>query len=468
MALRFQALEYTINGTFIPSEYEFNGSKSNGWEILRNNRPHLTLGEGYELLKTMLCGICATDLDRKFYPFALPQIIGHEVVVKNLTGRQKFVVEINDTPYYRGSKTSDIFCSAGLPTHSPGRMVLGIDRLPGGFGPYILAPCKAVIPIENLSEQTAVLIEPFAAALHAVNASPPQHNDTIAVLGPRRLGTLLIAALSAYKHASGKQFKIYALARRQSVLDLCRRLGADVTINVSATNLTSFKQRFDIVYDTTGSALGFDAALSLAKRELHLKSTTGQPTCGLDNLTAFVVDELSLLPFNEANLEFKWAPENRPNETLYLSPNTELPQNFKKNTYRMSPFDAQAILDSQEFDQRLPRFDIAVASTLEDIDSIIRPSKNNENALVRPRGAILFQGNTGSNPLLQFIARGGRLTSSRCGDFRPAIRILEDHADIADKMAHYCISHMFPVESLDTAFQYATHPSAIKVIVKHM
>lgn len=55
------------------------------------------------------------------------------------------MVEINDTYEARGDEEKDSFCLAGLPTHSPERRTLGINMLPGGFGPYILAPRNAII-----------------------------------------------------------------------------------------------------------------------------------------------------------------------------------------------------------------------------------------------------------------------------------------------------------------------------------
>ena len=65
--------------------------------------------------------------------------------------------------------TDCAFCASGLHKHCPERLVLGIHDLPGGFGPWILAPTRAVHRIpDNVPSGTAVLIEPFAAALNAV------------------------------------------------------------------------------------------------------------------------------------------------------------------------------------------------------------------------------------------------------------------------------------------------------------
>ncbi|MBW1898286.1 MAG: alcohol dehydrogenase catalytic domain-containing protein, partial [Deltaproteobacteria bacterium] len=319
MKINFNTLEYTDQGLFNEADYMFEGNVDTGWQILRKGQRHLILGEGYRLMKTRMCGICSTDLARRFLPFPLPQVIGHEVIAEDPESMEKSVVEINDTPYSRGDKIQDVFCRSGLHTHSPGRMVLGIDRLPGGFGPYILVPKNAVVPIQDLSEYSGVLIEPFAAAFHAITVSPPGRGDSVAVLGPRRLGALLIAGLKAYRRLSGADFKIYALAKYKNILRLCSSLGSDHEIDLANVNEKSITDRFDIVYDTTGTESGFELALKLAKREVHLKSTSGRKVCGFNNLTPFVVDEFSLLPFSPENIDFIWAGEKRENRKIYAA-----------------------------------------------------------------------------------------------------------------------------------------------------
>ena len=465
MEIRFQALEYKAKNDFGLAEYLFSGEHNTGWEILRNGEPHLMLGKGYRLLQSRVCGICATDIDRHFLPFPLPQIIGHEVVAQSLDGKQRYVVEINDSPFYRGE--SDIFGDSGLPTHTPGRMCLGIDRLPGGFGPYILAPQHAIIPVDDIDDGTAVLIEPFAAALQAVIASPPFGGSSVAVLGPRRLGALLIAALSTYRDMSGSRYSINALSRHKEILNVCMKLGADYGVDLSLNSHGSSSDKFDIVYDTTGTVSGFEQALMLARQEIHLKSTNGQPMCGLNNLTAFVVDELALLPFTSEHLDFCWPNETRRNQTIYCAPGAQGLMISGRTVYGGDVSGAEAVLHGNAFAGRLPRFDLAVASSPVEIDAITRPSQANENSLVRPRGAILFAGDPGENLLLNFLARGGRLRSSRCGDFHTALQIVRGHRSVVNNLAHYLISHLFPVRELPTAFGYAQDKRAYKVIVKH-
>ena len=96
----------------------------------------------------------------------------------------------------------------------------------------------------------------------------------VAVLGPRRLGMSIVAALVGYKTkvpnfeitVIGKflKEKNLRLGRHQHLLDLCATIGADRVINTE--NTVPETRYYDIVFDTTGSESGFELALSLTKK----------------------------------------------------------------------------------------------------------------------------------------------------------------------------------------------------------
>ena len=468
MKQKFHAMEYTSKDTFIPSEYTFEGDELKGWDITRNGESYLKLSMGYKLLKTKACGVCSTDIDRRFLPFPLPQIIGHELIAEDPISKKLYAVEINDTLQARGAEQLDSFCSTGLSTHSPSRMVLGIDRLPGGFGPYILAPKNAMVEIQNIDANTAVLIEPFSAALQAITSSPPHENSIVAVLGPRRLGSLIIGALSIFRKSSGINFKIVSLARHDHLLNLSINLGADEAIDLRKNSLDLIK-KFDIVYDTTANPLGFEDAIKYSKKEVHLKSTNGQTVCGIKKMTELVVDEISILPYNDNNLNFHWENENRKNEIVYVSHTLvnkiKLDSKFKVFS-TMDVIELYGILQSDVFKDRLPRFDLAIVSNTQEIDFVLRPDPNSEESLLRPRGAILLDAKETQNPFLNFIHSGGNLRSSRCGDFHLALEMLDKNPELAKNLSKNMISHEFMSINLEAAFLKAKESDSIKVIVK--
>src|SRR5262249_29213965 len=152
---------------------------------------------------------------------------GHEVVAVDHDGTPA-VVEINASHAARGLTAPCAYCARGLPSHCPERLVLGIHDLPGGFGPWLLAPTAAVLPLPpGVAPSLATFVEPFAAALHAARVATRLPRGRVAVLGPRRLGMLVVAALAGWRRRAGERYEIVALARRPELRDLAGRLGAD-------------------------------------------------------------------------------------------------------------------------------------------------------------------------------------------------------------------------------------------------
>ena len=466
MHITFNAPEYHADGNFRNAQYSFDGSADDGWEIRRDGRPHMRLPEGYRLLRCQQCGVCSTDLARRYLPFPLPQIIGHELIATDESG-QRYVVEINASHKARGVADNCAFCTAGLPTHCPGRIVLGIHDLPGGFGPWILAPREAAIPVDDdLPANSLILVEPFAAALHAVDRIQPQEGDTIAVLGPRRLGMLVVAALRAYRTESQLDFTILALSRHPELLTLATLFGATDTMAVNGDGALLRDHLADVVIDTTGNADGLDLAVRLARREVHLKSTHGRPASGLAHLTECVVDEIGLARLEECELptaicggkpRVAWLVEGDIPDWLENAADV---QRFASPVHALAYF--------EEHGQPLPRADAAVVDGAHGVDAALRPHETREISLVRPRGVVLIRPeNDDGSQLLDAIAkRGLRLSTSRCGDFRRALALMERDPflqGIGDKL----ITHRFPIDQIAQAFSVAGSPACIKAVIEH-
>ncbi|MEM7204568.1 MAG: alcohol dehydrogenase catalytic domain-containing protein [Planctomycetota bacterium] len=487
MEIRFAAAEYRADTTFADVELTF-ARDARGWRVLRAGAEHLALGPGYRPLRTVQCGVCSTDLARHFLPFPLPQVIGHELVAADDDGR-RYVVEINASHHARGlDGAACAFCQAGLPTHCPDRLVLGIHDLPGGFGPRVLVPEHAMLPLPaDLSLDTATLIEPFAAALHAVTTVAPRPGESIAVLGPRRLGLLVIAALAAHRRARNRPgtFEIVALARRPAMLEAAREIGADRGECVDEDPGRA-SPRFDVVIDTTGNPAALPLAAALARREVHIKSTHGQPSGGLQHVTELVVDELRIERLPEPTRLARFAlTQERPPVIAWLAEAPAPPALRAVADLREGA--AAAVLDqlAQHPDPAgLGRVDAAVVDTGAALDAAVRPLPTQETSLVRPRGTLLVapsepapagsrEGSPGPTAavdgadLLEVVAaRGVRVSTSRCGDFATALALLA--ADPAlQRLGDRLISHRYPATDLAQAFATARSPNALKVVVEH-
>jgi threonine dehydrogenase-like Zn-dependent dehydrogenase len=101
---------------------------------------------------------------------------------------------------------------------------------------------------------------------------------------------------------------------------------------------------------------------------------------------------------------------------------------------------------------------------------VVRPTDDAAHALIRPRGTIYIDGlrNAADHPLGEALARGLRLSSSRCGSFAQALALLKNHPDIADLLAHRMITHRFDQHSMTEAFEVAADSSrSIKVLITY-
>ncbi|MCW5890371.1 MAG: alcohol dehydrogenase catalytic domain-containing protein [bacterium] len=449
----FAAPEYQPDGSIAPARYAFAGSSADGWTITREGREHLRLGPGYRLLETSHCGICATDLARRHLPFPLPQITGHEAVARD-EGGQTVVVEINASHAARGLP-HDAWCAhcrAGMPSHCPDRLVLGIHDLPGGFSPWMLAPVDAILPVPAaLSPRTTTLVEPFAAALHAVHRIGPRARERIAVLGPGRLGSLVVAALAAWRRRARAPIGIVAVGRRSEALARARALGADETLDVAglgdATGIA------DVVVETTGSPDGLALALRLATRAVHVKSTTGQPSLGLRHLTELVVDEVGLLPWRPGEP----LPPGATSAAVHVRACRRARRARRGGPAGRRSGAARAL--------PLGGADLAVAADAAEADAMLRPEPGVERGAVRARGTILCDGD-GDDLVGTLARRRVELGSSRCGDFRAALDLLVDPS-LAEPLGARLVGDVVPAERLADGFARAAAPGAGKVLVAH-
>jgi hypothetical protein len=93
------------------------------------------------------------------------------------------------------------------------------------------------------------------------------------VLGPRKLGLLIVSALCGWRKIHQREFSIVAIARHDTLKGVTLRLGADQFININSYPRSTDKSpsadlmhSFDVVFDTTGTPSGFNLALQLTKK----------------------------------------------------------------------------------------------------------------------------------------------------------------------------------------------------------
>jgi threonine dehydrogenase-like Zn-dependent dehydrogenase len=475
-SVEFRAQEYRADTTFLEKPFRYEGDPASGWVIFREGQEILQLPAGYRLLRSLRCGVCATDLARHFLPFPLPQVTGHEVVAEDDAGR-RVTAEINASHLATGSPLAETcpFCRNGLPTHCPDRLTLGIDRLPGGFAPWILVPRNNVVEIpESFSLPVSVLIEPFAAALHAARRMRLAGASRVAVLGAGRLGLLIVAALRGARETQNASFSIEAIDPNPVRRRTASSMGADVLWPDADAVVRAQGSRpcFDLVVESTGSRKGMETAVSLARREVHVKSTTGQETLGLRHLTELVVDEVSLGRFDPEAIDADSVKPGAGKIALLLGGRvlSGAAGPLEKAGFRVRSLQGADGFPKPSAGQAgglMEQADLVVVDSVEGVDRAIRPWPDLERGLVSPRGTILIaDAGQARNGLLEpVLGRGVRVSTSRCGDFHQAVSTLKTLERLGIDLG-ILVTETLPVSELPRAFERARAPENIKVVVE--
>ena len=244
---RFKLLKAFIRGKINPKSVW----KSGGPVSLRNTPYPKLIAEDWVIIKTVLCGICGSDmtelqlkgsLDNPIRSFiSFPQIMGHEPVgiIENV-GLKVTKLKKGDhvviSPWFsckpRGISPMCSRCLLGDFKHCknfqrgnlPVGMHLGVTQGYGGFSPYLTVhESQCFLIPENISFEQAVLADPFSVSFHSLILLNPDPVSQILVYGLGIIGLLTILCLKnifKVKHVIG-------IGRYQFQKDLALKLGAD-------------------------------------------------------------------------------------------------------------------------------------------------------------------------------------------------------------------------------------------------
>ena len=288
--------------------------------------PHPTR-DGWVMAKTRLTGICGSDAKQVFSDFgddfsdsalntyfSVPTVLGHEVVaeiaevgnaVSHLEVGQRVVLNPWLSCVPRGITPLCGSCQAGdlsLCWHfTEGPIAPGIHTgtsrdAPGGFAEYLPAHESMFFPIpDSVSDEQAVLADPFAVSLHSITRHPPPPGGKVLVYGGGALGTTATAILRALH----PDVEVMVVARFPAQAALARRLGAAVVNPYPREQLLEEAAAWsggvlqptqrgslpmahpggiDVVYDTVGTGHTAEVGVRLLKsRGTMVKSGVNAP-----------------------------------------------------------------------------------------------------------------------------------------------------------------------------------------------
>lgn len=228
------------------------------------------LGADDVQVRVTLAGLCGTDYriwtgDR---PVRYPLVMGHEFVgrvdaigpsVTRVKSGDRIVVEPN---YSCGHCP---LCREGNRNLCLSRTAIGID-VDGCFAEIVHVPSACCWPVPgDLPDDLAVITEPLAVVVRAVNRGAAKPGETAAVVGAGTLGLLALQVLRA------RGARVLVVSRTERRLALARELGAEVASVVAARPLDvlagefSGREGVDLVIETAGTAEAVVHAVSLVR-----------------------------------------------------------------------------------------------------------------------------------------------------------------------------------------------------------
>ena len=249
------------------------------------------------LIRVLAAGICGTDLEliRGYAGFS--GVPGHEFVG---------VVESGDPDWIGRRVVGEITvgcercagCRSAGRGHCDVRTVLGIRGRDGAFAEYLSLPASNLHALPaGVDDETAVFVEPTAAACRILEQVRIEPGSRVVVVGAGRLGLVIAQVLRAHGGL------VTIVARSERSQSMSKGLGFDVLTVASAA--ASHGRKFDLAVDATGDPAGFGVATALIRPRgtLVLKSTFhGETSVGFSPL---VVDEITIVgsrcgPFSRA------------------------------------------------------------------------------------------------------------------------------------------------------------------------
>jgi threonine dehydrogenase-like Zn-dependent dehydrogenase len=303
--------------------------------------------DDWVLIKAKYCGICGSDYKQVFAVgnwdnpmtalITFPQVLGHEVVgiiekVGPAVKERRVGERVALNPWLsckpRGIKELCPSCAQGnfsrCYNFHKGIIPAGIhtgnsSAATGGFAPLVPAHESMCFPVpDGISDEQAVLADPFSVSLHAILNFPPGPQDTVVVYGCGTLGLLAVAILKALY----PDLRIIAIYRYEHQKALATRFGASETVPCRPS--TSIIRRIasivgadvlvpehgkpmlnggvQAIYDSVGTAESMEVGLRICDYRAKIV-VTGVGTPKRFEWTPFYFKEVSIIGSNAFGYE---------------------------------------------------------------------------------------------------------------------------------------------------------------------
>jgi len=212
-------------------------------DVRHEDVPMPEVGEDDVLVRVKAAGLCGTDLElcdgSMFYITSgmaeFPMLPGHEWSgeVVDLGGNvSEFAIGDRVTGECSVGCRACPECIRGWYNQCRFRTETGVLNRDGGFAEYISFPRYFLHTCNGMAFEESAFIEPTGVALYCTKIVGVCPNDYVAVMGPGPIGLFAVQTAKAY----GAR-KVILAGTRDERLEVGRKLGADVTVNVRKENL---------------------------------------------------------------------------------------------------------------------------------------------------------------------------------------------------------------------------------------
>jgi 2-desacetyl-2-hydroxyethyl bacteriochlorophyllide A dehydrogenase len=270
--------------------------------------PEPQAGPDEVLIRVRAAALCGTDLEfydgTMFYITSkmteLPLIPGHEwagEVVEVGSNVHEFKPGDRVTGECTVSCRSCADCIRGWYNQCQFRTETGLLNRDGGFAEYIVFPKHFLHKCNRMNFDEAAFIEPTGVALYPTKLAGVCPQDYVAVMGPGPIGLFAVQTAKAY----GAR-KVILVGTRDDRLDIGRRVGADVTVNVKNQDLIEKVRQatdghmVDVVIEAVGKPAVWNDIVSILSPRARIAMTglfAGQK-CTVD-FDPLVINNITIL-----------------------------------------------------------------------------------------------------------------------------------------------------------------------------
>jgi L-iditol 2-dehydrogenase len=188
-------------------------------------------------------------------------------------------------------------CLRGWYNQCQFRTETGLLNRDGGFAEKIAFPRHFLHKCNNMEYDEATFIEPTGVGLYTNKLAAVCPQDIVAVMGPGPIGLFAVQTAKAY---GARQ--VILVGTRDNRLEVGRRLGADVTVNVSRENLVekvraaTAGHMVDVVIEAVGRPAVWDdiASIIAPRARVVMTGLFAGKKCAVD-FDPLVVNNVAIL-----------------------------------------------------------------------------------------------------------------------------------------------------------------------------